>query len=393
MSDSLQVILAPATIRARTALILKETRLGKTSFALDETKLPSVVDFVLAVTKRNYPDNVIPVHGRYEHMRAQGVDRVARMSLALAAQTPLERSKSLIDAVVVSVLLDAGAGSLWHYEESGKIFSRSEGLAAAASTMFEAGAFSDDPKRPLQATAQGLEGVTDRTIEQGFQVSKSNPLLGVSGRASLLSRLASSMRAFPELFPSNNPRPGDMLEVLLRKPNLTANDILGHVLIGFSKMWPPRTLVEGVGFGDVWSWRGTLIPFHKLSQWLTYSLIEPFEAAGTHVNGISELTGLPEYRNGGLFLDFEVLKLKDPSLATQELSANASVIIEWRALTVQLLDLVGNEIQKRLGQTPEQLPLARILQGGTWSAGREIAKQKRAGGTPPLNIKSDGMVF
>jgi hypothetical protein len=39
------------------------------------------------------------------------------------------------------------------------------------------------------------------------------------------------------------------------------------------------------------------------------------------------------------------------------------------------------------------LPLARILQGGTWAAGRTIAKRLRPDGGPPLKIISDGTVF
>ena len=48
-----------------------------------------------------------------------------------------------------------------------------------------------------------------------------------------------------------------------------------------------------------------LVPFHKLSQWLSYSLIESLERSGLKVLHIDQLTGLAEYRNGGLFVDLE----------------------------------------------------------------------------------------
>jgi hypothetical protein len=50
----------------------------------------------------------------------------------------------LIDLFVVSVLLDAGAGDKWKYEEpgSGNIYTRSEGIAVASLYMFLEGAFS-----------------------------------------------------------------------------------------------------------------------------------------------------------------------------------------------------------------------------------------------------------
>ena len=42
-----------------------------------------------------------------------------------------------------------------------------------------------------------------------------------------------------------------------------------------------------------------LVPFHKLTGWLTYSLLEPMEKVlGWQFDGLEDLTGLPEYRNG-----------------------------------------------------------------------------------------------
>ena len=53
------------------------------------------------------------------------------------------------------------------------------------------------------------------------------------------------------------------------------------------------------------------------------------------------------------------------------------------------LDLV----RAQLGKTAAELPLARILEGGTWAAGRAVARERRPGGGPPLHIRSDGTVF
>jgi hypothetical protein len=136
-----------------------------------------------------------------------------------------------------------------------------------------------------------------------------------------------------------------------------------------------------------------LIGFHKLSQWMTYSLLEPLMAAGIEIRGVNELTGLAEYRNGGLFLDSGLIRFKDPELQKTPLHPSTDPIIEWRALTVALLDQVGAEIQKRLGKTPAEFPLAKVLEGGTWWAGRKIAQEKRNTTDPPLLIASDGTVF
>jgi hypothetical protein len=136
-----------------------------------------------------------------------------------------------------------------------------------------------------------------------------------------------------------------------------------------------------------------LVPFHKLSQWLSYSLLEPLEAAHLRIDGLDELTGLPEYRNGGLFLDAGVISLTNPSDADREHEVGADLVIEWRALTIALLDRVAELVRAKLHLSAAELPLARVLEGGTWRAGRVIASELRETGGPPLHIISDGTVF
>jgi hypothetical protein len=132
------------------------------------------------------------------------------------------------------------------------------------------------------------------------------------------------------------------------------------------------------------------VPFHKLSQWLAYSLFEPLEWAGITVTDSDQLTALPEYRNGGLLLDAGVLQLVDAADGTRTWNVGNELVVEWRALTVALIDELAPRIRARLGAPA--LPLACILEGGTWAAGRELAAELRAG-KPPLSIDSDGTVF
>jgi uncharacterized protein DUF1688 len=68
------------------------------------------------------------------------------------------------------------------------------------------------------------------------------------------------------------------------------------------------------------------------------------------------------------------------------------LIVEWRALTVALLDELAPLVRAELGVDAGQMPLACVLEGGTWAAGRGLAQQLR-GGLPPLSIVSDGTVF
>ena len=135
------------------------------------------------------------------------------------------------------------------------------------------------------------------------------------------------------------------------------------------------------------------MPFHKLSQWLTYSLIEPLQEAGVTVTDIDGLTGLAEYRNGGLFVDLGVIEPKHTAVTRDEHAPGSEIVVEWRALTVALLDKLAAEVRERLGLDAEALPLVKVLEGGIWAAGRRIAAERRAGGGPPIRVASDGTVF
>lgn len=136
-----------------------------------------------------------------------------------------------------------------------------------------------------------------------------------------------------------------------------------------------------------------LMPIHKLSQWLSFSLIEPLQQAGFDVTDIDGLTGLAEYRNGGLFVDAGVLILRDQSKAAGHHDVGSPLVVEWRALTVALLDRLGDAIREKLNTDAHHLPLAKILEGGTWATGRAIALERRLDGSPPIMVVSDGTVF
>ena len=58
-----------------------------------------------------------------------------------------------------------------------------------------------------------------------------------------------------------------------------------------------------------------------------------------------------------------------------------------------LLDRIGEHVRLHLGMDATRLPLVKILEGGTWFAGRMLAAERRPGGGPPIAVKSDGTVF
>jgi len=111
------------------------------------------------------------------------------------------------------------------------------------------------------------------------------------------------------------------------------------------------------------------------------------------VTDIDGLTGLAEYRNGGLFVDAGVLVLKDPADAERAHPVDGPLVVGWRALTVALLDRLAPLVRERLGVSAEDFPLACVLEGGSWAAGRRLARDRRADGGPPIAVISDGTVF
>lgn len=390
--SELDYILSPNCVRDGANKIFDETKNGKTHFQFHESKFESTVDFVMETIHTNYPDLNIPFHSRWGHFRP-GVDRSQWLNEKIKDLDPMEKARVKWDLVIPSVLLDAGAGPDWkfHERETKKDYSRSEGLGIASFHMFMEKAFSSSGK--LQSDAEGLKKCTPEVIEKYFQVTATNPLVGVEGRTKLLKNLGQALEN-KSLFKFG--RPGNLIDYLVQKHGriIPATALLRGVLDGLGPIWPGRETFNGVNLGDAWKHsQYGLIAFHKLSQWMTYSLIEPLLEAGIIVTGVENLTGLPEYRNGGLLLDTGMLSFSKIEHKDEVWGPESDLIIEWRALTVFLLDRIGAEVQKRLNKNPQDFPLAKVLEGGTWWAGRRIAAQLRPGGAPPLNIKSDGTVF
>ncbi len=395
----------PAAIRERCERLFDTASAGGSKhFRVELDRLDAVADAVVAVTRESYPDLKIPYHSRWRHVSVGGVDRLALLDARLDDDDPAERARCRFDLVVTSVLLDAGAGPEWRYVEDDVTYSRSEGLGVASFHMFLEGEFSSDPQAPFRADAAGLEAVTAEGVGRAFQVAADNPLVGLEGRASLLVRLGAALRARPELFGAETPRVGGLFDLLASRARdgcLPATDVLAAVLDGLGSIWPGRSSLGGVNLGDVWAHPGLnanglggrLVPFHKLSQWLTYSLLEPLEDAGITVTDLDGLTGLAEYRNGGLFVDLGVLVLVDPGVTERSHSPDSSLIVEWRALTVALIDRVAERVRTKLGVDATTFPLAKVLEGGTWAAGRRAARERRPDGSPPIRLESDGTVF
>ncbi|HEY0835591.1 MAG TPA: URC4/urg3 family protein [Azospirillum sp.] len=391
MSADVAWLMSADAVRERAHALLAVAERGELAhFAVRLERLDEAADLVTEVTRATYPDLDVPYHSRWRHFVVGGEDRWAALAARLDVDAD-EVARIRFDLAVTSVLLDAGAGERWRYRDAlgGTELARSEGLAIASFDLFRAGAFSADPRQPWRADAGALAGVGVADLARGFQVTEDNPLVGLEGRAALLRRLGEAL--------GPGGRVGDLYDELKRRAvdgALPAPAILAAVLRGLGPIWPGRIELDGVNLGDVWRHPvGGLVPFHKLSQWLSYSLVEPLEEAGIRVTGLDRLTGLPEYRNGGLLVDTGVLVPKDQRILADALEVGDPAVVEWRALTVALLDRVAAAVRARLGVPADAFPLAKVLQGGTWTAGRVIARRLRADGGPPIRIRSDGTVF
>ncbi|KAJ7723000.1 hypothetical protein DFH07DRAFT_897748 [Mycena maculata] len=417
-------------IRERCTRVFELAKQGKLQyFEYHPENEDKVTAFCVDIIKRDYGTDFAQIrpHGRWRHLDSHH-ERIAPLVAKWASEstppTTFEVTKRLIDLFMVAVLLDAGAGTQWAYTEpgSGVRFSRSEGLGVAAVHMFESGLFSGDPAQPYRVDADGLGQLTAAQIATGLQVTPENPLVGLEGRASLLTNLADALRASPEFFGADA-RPGNLIDFLgaqsappsdSNKRQVPVAALWAALVDGLQPIWPPaRTALGGLPLGDVWpcpalaltqssqAQGDDLVPFHKLTGWLAYSLMEPLQVyLGWHFEGTEDMTGLPEYRNGGLFLDLGVLALRASPLDAESLPTDAAgvprippshpAVVEWRAMTVVLLDRTLTALRAAL-PAPE-LTLPQVLESATWKGGREIAQTKRGGG-PPVDIVSDGTVF
>lgn len=383
---------------------------GRTKhFDVDLARLDVAAGLVASEIRRNYPSGNVPLHSRWRHFELNGRDLWAEVLTRHPPMSPGTLARARIDLAVISVLLDAGAGADWRYHDAATelTIGRSEGLALASLRMFEAGLLSNKPAEdPLRVDQKSLEHLQPEALAHAFQVAPQNPLPGIEHRTRLLNNLGRAMAAAPSVFAiEGSVRPGHIYDYLRSRADTSgavpARVILITLLEHLGAAWPGARRFGDVVIADAGDFpllklagaADGIVPFHKLSQWLSYSLIEPLQEAGLTISNLDGLTGLAEYRNGGLLLDTRVLVLKDPSALQRPHDATSELVVEWRALTVALLDRLAVRVREMTGTDATSLPLGAVLQGGTWSAGRRIAADLRTGGPPPLTISTDGTLF
>ncbi|KAL4875408.1 hypothetical protein BJY04DRAFT_202146 [Aspergillus karnatakaensis] len=431
MDPKIRDLLSLQAVRERSQLVLQLAEKNLLNhYDYHPDRLDATVDYVTSLIQRDFgPDryNEIPPHGRWQHFEVGGVPRIANL---LNEQNERgfnhqERVRCLVDLFFVSVLLDAGAGDHWKFTEpgTGNVYTRSEGIAVASYYMFLNGDFSN-PEGKFRDIVQGaaLRDITVEALYKGFQIDdETNPLVGAAARVEILQKLGQSLLDNREIFGPDG-RPGHLVGYMTRTGEETLDYVelwnaLQTVLL---PIWPSdRTKISGNPIGDAWPLSvlskhestplqdgetATIQPFHKLTQWLAYSLKVPFERLLQKTWKNDHLgTGLPEYRNGGLFVDMGVLTLKPAALerglkiSGGELpcfGAGDDEIVEWRAMTVALLDLLHKRILESGKFGDVKLSLPQVLEAGSWKAGRELAAERRpkTKSSPILN-SGDGTLF
>ena len=375
-------------------------------FQIDQSKLFHTASFVAEVIKENYPDLNIPLHSRIRHFSLSNTD-LYEAYFDDGTKGNIEQLREQVELIITSVFLDGGAGSDWsYYDDNTKSrYSRSEGLAVASFNCYLGGLYSPFHDKPRYVDGLTLQALSEKALADQFQSREDNELLGFGNRVKLLQTLGTIIDKTPLFHRNGTKRLGHLADELvsLRTNNIVSTEIIFATLVtSFSGLWVKEDSPDSALVGDIWRHKAVesetnplgLVPFHKILQWLTYSLLEPLEHFGLKIVDVEKLTGLPEYRNGGLFIDHEVLKVKAMSSNQAGLDIASEFVIEWRALTIGLLDRLKPLVVELLTSNQQlDLTMGQFLQGGSWAAGRKIAGDLRLGGEPPFKINLDGTLF
>lgn len=370
---------------------------------VNEKRIPNTVKYVIECIDKYHPLKKIPMHSRFRHFEDHEIKKLTD-SWSNINISKKESVKRLIDLATISVLIDAGTGSNWKYiKPNGEQKNRSEGLAAASYQMFISGIFSSDHAIKTRVNSIALKRLNIRDLQLALQVSNTNNIVGLQGRVELLNRLGKALESFPEFFGHEVARPGnivDYIEKHVKNGKVSLEIIWRAIMVGLEQIWPNH--ISGIQRGDVWTYAplkidgeagSDLVPFHKLSQWLLLSLLEPLQQLDFEIEDLDLITPLAEYRNGGLLIDMGVIEFKNEDDRERCFNLGSEITVEWRALTICLIDQIAQKVREHYGKTSDEMSLASILEGGTWLCGRLIAMEKRSSGQSPLQLRSDGTVF
>ena len=109
MKNALHPLQTLDSVRSQCQKIYDKTLSGQGAFQLDLQKLPLIVEDLKSLIKKKYTSiEEIPPHSRLNHFPEALLARIP-------ASSSLEKTKSVLDIVILSVILDAGAGNVWTF--------------------------------------------------------------------------------------------------------------------------------------------------------------------------------------------------------------------------------------------------------------------------------------
>lgn len=375
-------------VRERCARLLAHARTrGSAWFDVDEDAMRSSAREVATTIRHDFPRLNVPVHSVWRLLGQDGIDRREQLEQPLQQLTPAERTHARLDFAVVAVLLSTAMGSASPYTEpaTGRRLAGEAGRVVGTLHAFNAGLFSSDPQRPFQCDAHGLRGVVTDQLAGVLQVHPPEAQEALGRQAVLLRRLGELLSEQPEVFGEDG-RPAGVFDVIVspyghgipHTADVDAHDILSQLLTTLPGLWPGAGQLGGVALGDCWrhgdaggdgpsrEW----VPLHATLQALALSLLEPFFWGGVQVRGIGGLTAIADRPLCDWMLETGVLRLRDERTASSDWTCGDAVVVEWRALSLALMEEMAPLMRDFLGCERSELPMGCILEGVARAADR-----------------------
>lgn len=402
--------LSPIFTRVRskelTQLVLKNQ---SKFFTLDSSKKEEALEFLEKVILSRFQKDKIAKHGRRQHLSSKNRNYFEKVENICQKAGCTFAVENKLELLLLSCFLDAGAGQNWKYNDS--YFNcqlvGSEALAAASTDLYLK-LISDNliSKKNISLTSDALKNMKFDEFSKSFQHDESNnALLGAKGRYDSLTQLGSCLELHPSIFvTSHKPELKNIyhfFQSIVEHKSLNLEEVFKTIVFIFHDFFTSDTKINEINLCDSRIHSnlislplvGKKIPFFKLIQWMVYSIDDFFNSQGIPTINEEFLSGLAEYRNGGFFMDTNIINLKSKNLSHQSYSIDSELVTEWRALTITLLDEFLEELKIKRGYN--HLNMSKLLEGGTWIAGRKLARENRPDSpySPPIKIITDGKFF
>jgi hypothetical protein len=394
------VLRSPATVRERCRRIAAAVEAGDSAhFTVDRRHLQDIAARVARVTRARHAQPPVPPASVWRRLEAGGQDRAALLEQRLGGRTSVGAVRSRVDLAVMAALVSACAVPQCRHVERGTevVLHGSEAAAVACFHAFLDGSFSSDAGDRCRVDAKALLRLDAAALTRVLRPGPDDAWPAPERAAALLHRLGAALRDQPAVFTAEG-LPGHLFDTL------THHRHVHHLPHANRHHLPPATYAHHVSLPHVVEWlldvlNGALpadvgthrhagddgrVPFLATAQWLALSLVEPLATAGVQANHGDALTALAGPRHGGLLLDGGVLLPRDDGYASRSYAAGDEWVVEWRALTVALMDDLLPLVRAQLGDD-EAFGLPQLMEG-TRAAGREIAAEARADCGPPVRV-------